>query len=84
MSKTMTEALQTPNERKLEYVETQITEMSAIKLRNEVDVYINKNAEWSEEQKGAVGSKIFELEKQNDTLTKAIDALKNLKTELEK
>ena len=84
MPDTMTKALQTPNERKIEYVETQIEEMSAIKLRNEVDIYINENAKWDKEQKGAVGSKIFELEKQNDTLSKAIDALKKLKSKLEK
>jgi hypothetical protein len=84
MPGTIREALQTPAQKKLSYVETQITEMEAISIRNEVDIYINKNAEWEDHEKETVDTKIKELEKQNKTLAKALKALNKLQSELTK
>jgi len=83
MSGSLNQALQTPEERKLEYVQTQIEEMKAIYLRNEVDIYINKTAKWDEHEQQEVDLKVTQLERQNKTLTKAIEALEKLQTELE-
>lgn len=73
---------QSPEQKKLAYVETQIDEMESIMLRNEVDIYINENAKWDDSEKDDVATKVFQQKKQNKTLQKAVDALNELHTEL--
>lgn len=80
----ISELFKTDKQKKLAYVETQIEEMEAIIRRNEVDIYINENAEWSETEKDEVEVKTRENKKLNIRLQKAIDALKKLQSELEK
>ena len=83
MAKTISELMQTPEQKKLSYVTTQIEEMEAITLRNEVDIYINENADWEEHEREAVTAKVNELKKVNKTLSKALVALAQLKDKLE-
>ena len=69
---------------KLEYVNTQIEQMEAIIIRNEVDIYINKDIKWSEFEQEGVDNQIKTLEKENKKLSNAVTSLKKLKLELEK
>ena len=84
MTKTLTEEMYTPEQAKLQYVETQIDEMQAIIRRNEVDIYINKDIEWNEAEQDGVDTQIKTLEKENAKLSKAVASLKKLQAELDK
>jgi len=88
MVKTLAEEMETPNQRekreKLSYVKTQINEMEAIIRRNEVDIYINENTEWTDDEQVEVDAKTREYTKLNTRLSKAIVALKKLQSELDK
>ena len=68
---------------KLDYVETQLDEMQRIAWRNEVDIYINENTNWGENEQPEVDVKVRQLKKQNETLAKAIVALGKLKKTLQ-
>lgn len=84
MAKTATETTRTAQELKLDYVNTQISEMEAIIRRNEVDAYINENCEWTDDEQVEVDAKTREYKKLNARLAKALVALKKLQSELEK
>lgn len=84
MTNSIQKLIAAENKPKLDYVQTQIREMKAITIRNEVDIYINKNADWENHELEQVESKIKELEKQNKTLGKALVALEQLEAELSK
>ena len=69
---------------KLDYVKSQITEMTKITWRNDVDIYINENSVWSEDEKPEVDAQIRLLKKTNEKLAKALLALGKLETILKK
>ena len=84
MKNSLTEALQTPEQAKLSYVETQIEEMEAIIRRNEVDIYIIDNVEQeTSAAKRSVEAQRAQFVETNEGLVKAIGALKKLRAELE-
>jgi len=84
MSQPLSQLTETPEQAKLNYVKTQISEMNAIIRRNEVDIYINKDIEWLPYEQEGVDTQVKTLEKENEKLHKAVSSLEKLKTELEK
>ena len=80
----MKQAVQTPDELKLAYVEAQIEQMEAIIRRNEVDIYINENANWQPHQRKAAAAKVETHQESIDELSLAVEVLKRLQSELSK
>ena len=84
MAKTAIESAETFDAKKYQYVKTQIDEMESIVRRNEVDIYINENCEWTDDEQVEVDAKTRENKKLNARLEKALGALKKLQSELDK
>lgn len=84
MAQSLKDVLGNEEDKKLDYVNTQIEEMLAIIRRNEVDIYINEDIEWSEAEQDGVDTQVKNLKKENVKLEKAVASLTKLKKALEK
>lgn len=84
MAKTLSELVKTPEQIKLDYVNTQISEMEAIILRNDVDIYIIDNTEKTDKEARSAEVQRNQFTDTNEQLEKALTALRKLRDELNK